>query len=305
MKDNSGISLIVPLFNKEKTVATSLEKIFQQTDKRFEVIVVDDGSSDNSISEIQPFIDRITLIRQKNQGPSIARNKGAKAANYNYLSFVDADDEICPEFVAEHLSIRNSEQDIDLSINSFQVFVHDKLSRTELLYDRLQGKAPDTNQYVISEFRHSFCTNIHSSGFCINKDIFLNTSGFDEKLKCWEISDALARFTLASKNIGIINSILSLVFEDENSLFKTEKNNLEYKQKYCDNIINYVEKIPDHSKKRYFRELEYLCYDYWKALRFRDLLRLYTKVIDLPSATKFFSPSPKILITAKLLRFLY
>ena len=63
-----------------------------------------------------------------------------------------------------------------------------------------------------------------------------------------------------------------------------------------------IESIPDHSKRRYYQEIEYLCYDYWKALQFRELVILYKKASKLASASQYFKPATKVKITAEVLK---
>lgn len=301
----NGISIIIPLYNKERTIVNCLEKIFSQTVNFFEVIVVDDGSTDESIKKLQKYRDRMTLISQENQGPSAARNNGAKISRFSYLSFVDADDEITPEFVESHLSVRKKEPEVELSINSFKVYVDRELTRTENLFSRYGEKVGSQDYFLLDELNHLFCTNIHSSGYCINKDLFVKASGFDEELKCWEISDALMRFSLLANRIAILSDFLSLVYEDGNSLFKLENTNLIYKRKFCDNILKVMQKIPDNSKKRYFNEMEHLCYDYWRAFKVKDLLLFYMEIMEQPDARSYFSPPVKIKISIEFLKFFY
>jgi len=298
----NGISIIIPLYNKEKTIANCLNKIFAQTVNSFEVIVVDDGSTDKSIDNLKKYRDKITLICQENQGPSVARNNGAKIAKLDYLAFVDADDEITPEFVESHLSVRQKEPEVELSINSFKVFVDRELKRTEELFSRYSEAVNNHDFFILNELNHLFCTNIHSSGYCINKTLFFKASGFDEGLKCWEISDALMRFSLIAHKIAIMNSFLSLVFEDGNSLFKLENTNLKYKRKFCDNILKVMQKIPYQSKRRYFNEMEYLCYDYWRAFKVKDLFLFYMVIMEQPDAKSYFSLPVKIKITIEFLK---
>jgi len=301
----NGISLIIPLYNKEKTIANCLDKIFSQTLGDFEVIVVDDGSTDKSVDNLRGYRDRIELIRQENQGPSVARNNGVKAAKYNCLSFVDADDEITPGFVESHLAVRRCDPEIELSINSFKFFVEGRLERTENLFDRRPERASNKNYFIINQLDHMFCTNIHSSGYCINKELFIKASGFDEELKCWEISDALMRFSLQAKKIAILKDVLSLVFDDGNSLFKLENTNLEYKRKFCDNILRVMQEIPDSSKHRYFKEMEYLCYDYWRSLRGKELVSFYNKVLEQPDAKTYLTLPVKIRVAIVILRLVF
>ena len=88
------ISVIIPLYNKEKQIAHTLRSVLNQTYQDFEVVIVNDGSTDCSVSEVEKVGDsRIRLVHQKNGGVSAARNKGIEEAKYELLAFLDADDE--------------------------------------------------------------------------------------------------------------------------------------------------------------------------------------------------------------------
>lgn len=83
-------SIIIPVYNVEKYIIKCLDSVFNQTEKDFEVIVVNDGTKDNSIELIKHY--NIKIINQKNQGLSAARNRGVKEAKGEYLLFLDSDD---------------------------------------------------------------------------------------------------------------------------------------------------------------------------------------------------------------------
>ena len=83
-------SIIIPVYNVEKYIKKCLDSVFSQTEKDYEVIVVNDGTQDNSIELIKDY--NIKIINQKNQGLSAARNIGAKHATGEYLLFLDSDD---------------------------------------------------------------------------------------------------------------------------------------------------------------------------------------------------------------------
>lgn len=87
------LSIIIPLYNKELSVKSTIQSVLDQTYQEFEIVVVNDGSTDNSIKVVEQFKDsRIRLIHQENRGVSAARNKGIKKAKFEWICFLDADD---------------------------------------------------------------------------------------------------------------------------------------------------------------------------------------------------------------------
>jgi len=87
------ISVVIPLYNKEKYIKRAIESVLNQTFQNFEIIVVNDGSTDRSAEVVKNIKDpRIKLINQKNAGVSAARNRGIQEAKYEYIAFLDADD---------------------------------------------------------------------------------------------------------------------------------------------------------------------------------------------------------------------
>lgn len=95
------ISVVIPLYNKAHTIVDTLNSVFSQTYQDFEIIIVDDGSTDNGVEVInEHFKDkRLRIIKQLNGGVSIARNTGIKAAKGRWIAFLDADDEWMPEYL--------------------------------------------------------------------------------------------------------------------------------------------------------------------------------------------------------------
>ena len=97
------VSVIVPAYNAARTVDTALESVFAQTFRDFEVIVVDDGSSDDTAERVKAWGDRVTLRRQANAGPAAARNHAIQHARGTLLAFLDADDVWLPTKLARQV----------------------------------------------------------------------------------------------------------------------------------------------------------------------------------------------------------
>lgn len=100
MKTRPLVSIVIPCYNSSKFVAETIDSVLNQSYKNIELIVVNDGSTDNSLSIIQQFTDnRIQLISKENAGVSAARNSGFKKAKGEFIMFLDADDLIDSSFV--------------------------------------------------------------------------------------------------------------------------------------------------------------------------------------------------------------
>lgn len=99
------ISVVMPLYNRAHIVKQTINSVLNQTFRDFELIIVNDGSTDNSLGVVKEnFIDnRIRLLEQENKGVSVARNRGVKESKYEYIAFLDADDEWKPEFLEKIL----------------------------------------------------------------------------------------------------------------------------------------------------------------------------------------------------------
>jgi cellulose synthase/poly-beta-1,6-N-acetylglucosamine synthase-like glycosyltransferase len=88
----ASISVIIPVYNGEQYIRETLESVFAQADADYEIVCVDDGSKDASLTILNEYRNRITVIQQANTGHSGARNAGAKTGIGKYLAFLDHDD---------------------------------------------------------------------------------------------------------------------------------------------------------------------------------------------------------------------
>jgi glycosyltransferase involved in cell wall biosynthesis len=121
---NSLVSIITPSYNASTYIAETISSVQNQTYKNWELIIVDDCSSDNSVKIIQEFQkddDRIQLIQlNKNSGPAIARNRGIAISKGAFMTFIDADDLWLPNFITASMrEIKNSEGFVFASYHRF------------------------------------------------------------------------------------------------------------------------------------------------------------------------------------------
>ena len=113
------ISIIIPLYNKVKSITQTLNCVMQQSYQDFEVVVVDDGSTDGSIDVVHKFLDeRIRVVSKSNGGVSSARNVGIKEAKYNYIALLDADDYWEPNYLEEQVQKINPKATLVRATNS-------------------------------------------------------------------------------------------------------------------------------------------------------------------------------------------
>lgn len=117
------VSVVIPVYNGEKELGRCIDSILKQTYKDLQILIIDDGSEDKSLSIARSYEkndNRISVFHQKNQGVSAARNLGIQKAEGNYLTFVDGDDFISCDMIERLLFNMNQEEGIDVSVCNYK-----------------------------------------------------------------------------------------------------------------------------------------------------------------------------------------
>lgn len=162
-------SVIIPCYNSEKTIERALLSVLGQTETDYEIIIVDDGSTDSSVNVAENFLQErpcaYTILTGENQGAAGARNKGAMAAHGEFLAFLDSDD----EWHSEKLRIQRNylrEHDLDFIAAGYTL---DPLPETL--------KEPVVRFYTLQDllWRNRFST----PGVVVKKDFFWSVGGFE------------------------------------------------------------------------------------------------------------------------------
>jgi len=185
------VSVIIPIYNGEKFLQSTLESVFAQTYSNIEVIVVDDGSTDNSSSIAKSFPD-VRYIGQKNMGVSTARNRGIEFAAGDYIALLDADDLWDPKKIELQISYMEQNPDIDMTGTKTKNF----LDLGTILPVWLQKN----ENWELVEY-------INSSSIVARRNVFKTVGKFDETLPSGEDTDWFWR----AKEAGITSIVLENV----------------------------------------------------------------------------------------------
>ncbi len=110
-RQNPLVSVIIPTFNRGWVIREAIDSVLNQTFGSFELIVVDDGSTDNTLDILAAYQDLITLIRQRNRGVSAARNRGVDSASGRFVAFLDSDDLWLPQKLNRQIEFFDSNPD--------------------------------------------------------------------------------------------------------------------------------------------------------------------------------------------------
>jgi glycosyltransferase involved in cell wall biosynthesis len=185
------VSVVIPLFNKGLYITRCLESVAAQTFNDFEVIVVDDGSTDTGAAQARSFPDdRVRVVSQTNRGPGHARNRGVDTARGELIAFLDADDEWLPSYLSK--SVRLLTSNPEAATISSGYFERPSGSSTESMWrDRgidsgihRLGPRTDPKLAVHMLAYMSPCTTV------VRIDAFRKHGGFYEKNRCLYGEDA-------------------------------------------------------------------------------------------------------------------
>ncbi|HEY9696827.1 MAG TPA: glycosyltransferase [Trichocoleus sp.] len=114
------VSVIIPSYNCDRYLGQAIDSVLHQTFTDYEVIVIDDGSTDNTAAVLEHYGDRIRAVRQKNQGVALARNHGIGLAQGEWIAFLDADDFFFPDKLAAQIAVVEAEPTLGIVHSGWQ-----------------------------------------------------------------------------------------------------------------------------------------------------------------------------------------
>ena len=202
-------SVVIPLYNKEKSIGNTIQSVLNQTFQDFEIVVINDGSTDNSPQVVEKINDsRIRFISKPNGGVSSARNRGIKEAKFDWIAFLDGDDLWDIVYLEEMNRFIVDFPDADVYGCAFDDNFNGSVTLRNFFLPI------DYKGYISNYFKHAhksllFC----STSTIVSKSALLNVGSFDERIDMGEDIDLWIRLAY-NHNIAFYNKILAHYNQD-------------------------------------------------------------------------------------------
>ena len=183
------VSVVIPTYNRESFIEETIESVLNQTFKDFEIIVVDDGSTDNTKEKLKRFGTKIKLIEQKNSERAVSRNNGVKNSNSEYIAFLDSDDIWIKDKLEKQVNILNTRPNVILAYGQC-LRINEKSKPIKIAKRQLNGFSGRVYENLLLR---NFIT---SPTPLVRREYFNKTSGFQSQYIPYEDWEYWIRFSL-------------------------------------------------------------------------------------------------------------
>ncbi len=221
MKDESElarlkVSVVIPAHNAGQTIRRAIDSVLGQTLPAHEIIVVDDGSTDNTADLIRSYRKRVTLIRQKNAGVSVARNSGIEASTGEWIAFLDADDEWLPDKMQRQIEHLGRMPELKWAFCAY--YTKSPPSNTlELKHNMRDLPKAVREQQVVENYFQAIITyglSAWTSSLIIHRSVFETVGMFDPGMKRAQDSDLWFRIAYRYPVAGYLPEPLAVYHMD-------------------------------------------------------------------------------------------
>lgn len=224
------VSVIIAVYNGEKTIKRAIDSILQQTWPVNEIIIIDDGSTDNTRQVLADYKDKITTLHQQNAGVSVARNKGVEQAKSDWICFLDADDWYYPDRIKWHMEMIQQNPKLDFLTGDFDYIdengniLRQSMQSTKCGSQLLQ-LAGDKSSVImqgdlIGEFVEQHFGDTHT--LTLKRADFLKLGGYPQGVAVCEDVNFLIRLCAVSRYIGVKTLPMAAYFIHSNSATRSD-----------------------------------------------------------------------------------
>jgi len=239
------VSVVIPTYNCRDYVAGAVESVLAQTYKNIEIIIIDDGSTDNTHDILGPYLDRILYIYQPNGGLANARNRGIREAKGGFIAFLDADDRWSPEKVEIQVKCLDQFENVSMVFTDFSAFDESGNFERSYFYKafpilreyRLNVSNIFPNSSAVSSAKgniriyHGNITTVLFAGNIIlpstvllKKPSLTQVGAFDERYRLAEETDFFLRYSLRTQMAYVDYPLVNYMVKRKNQL--TQKSNI-------------------------------------------------------------------------------
>jgi len=210
------VSVIIPTFNREKFIGEALHSILQQTFLDFEIIVIDDGSTDGTADVIKLFpTDKLRYIYQKNRGRSNARNHALRLAKGSYIAFLDSDDLYLPSKLELQVSYMEEHPEVGMIYTSAYCMDESGNSINHHYDAKVSG-------WIYKDIAFFVPVTITLPTVMARREVFDKVGGFDEKMERFEDTDMWRRISKCYLIDAIAKPTCKLRTHSDNSLISQD-----------------------------------------------------------------------------------
>lgn len=219
------VSVIMPCFNAEKYISESIESVLNQTYENFEIILVDDSSTDNTPNIIKKYVqkhgDKLKYISQPNQGPSAARNNGVRNSTGDLIAFLDSDDIYVKDSLEKKIMKLKSDKELTLVYSDAFIIYESEL--TNYHYKKIVEKFYEGYVFPQLMVNNFICT----STVMLKKEVFNSIGYFNEKIKGVEDYEFWLKISKKDFKIGLVDEPLTYYRIRKGSLTDNNLKNVE------------------------------------------------------------------------------
>jgi glycosyltransferase involved in cell wall biosynthesis len=205
------VSVVIPAYNAAHYVHRAVDSVLRQTFADFELLVVDDGSSDDTLAVLARYGDRLRVLTQRNGGPAAARNHGLSEARGEYVAFLDADDHWLPEKLERQIQMMEQRPDVGFCSTATEVV------NVAGEYVGSWPCRPDAAPFPDILFTEGTVISGSASGVLARRQLISDLGGFDETLRGFEDPDLWIRLA-AHTAYACIAEPLTVVTRSPNSV---------------------------------------------------------------------------------------